>query len=349
VKHWIFNKWTLGFLSSLIFAYVITNIFMDSLDSHEYDPKLGKVIYTSNTYYRIRREGWATTYIGKYNTIGTKDIDKNKLPKIAIWGDSEVTAFPLPDEKKMGQQVSEMFSRAGRRCIGFGIAHSDNNLADYIVDLRKYESLIPNIIAHYIVLSNLNDDTLPLQNLNTDRSKFIYDGNFRIIESDGRRRHQKIYYLLSKYNLRVVSYFFGQVSRYRVQFPWSLHQERAKSNKSAESLYDKLEAWEFILDELRKKSNNPITFLYCPYRPAIIGENVSFEDPQREDKIIFADFCRKHNIGFIDLTDRFNDFFLKTKEFPRGFANSFPGRGHININGHRIVAEAIFLNELTRN
>ena len=323
---------------------------MDSLDSHEYDQALGKVTYTANTYYRIRREGWATTFIGKYNTFGIKDIDNNYRPKIAIWGDSEVTAFPVPDESKMGQQVSMMFAGAGRELVGFGIAHSDNNLADYIVALNKYESLIPNITSHYIVLNNLKDDTLPLQNINTDRSKFIYNGNFQIIESDNRRRHQKIYYLLSKYNLRMVSYFFGKVSRYRVQFPWGRHQETANIDKPIEKPpYDKVEAWEFILGELRRQSDRPITFLYCPYRPAIIGDNVSFEDPQKEDKLIFANLCRKHNIGFIDLTDQFNGFFLNTNKFPRGFANTFPGRGHMNVDGHRMVAEAIFTNELSRN
>ena len=75
---------------------------MDSLASHEYDPALGKFMYTANTYHRMRQEGWATTFIGKYNTFAIKDIDKNKLPKIAIWGDSEVDSLPSSGCKQNG-------------------------------------------------------------------------------------------------------------------------------------------------------------------------------------------------------------------------------------------------------
>lgn len=322
---------------------------MDPLTSHEYDPILGKFTYTANTYYRMRQEGWATTFIGKHNTIGVKDVERNVLPKIAIWGDSDVAAFPVPDKNKMGKQVTDMFSQNGRQILGFAIAHSENSMADYIVDLRKYESIIPNIVSHYIVLSDVKDDTLPNRNTDTTRSRFVYDDAFKIVGSDCRPPHQQIYYQLSKYNLRMLSYFFGKVSRYKVKFPWN-HQENSDSSRRAEEKsYDKLEAWEFVLSELRRQSDRPITILYCPYRPQILGRKVSFEDPQRDYKRGFADMCQRHNIGFVDLSERFNDFFLRTKKFPRGFANTFPGQGHLNSHGHRLVAEAIFSNEVNRN
>ena len=146
----------------------------------------------------------------------------------------------------------------------------------------------------------------------------------------------------------MVSYFFGKVSRYRIQPPRKQREVTRTDRQTEELSYNKLEAWEFILGELRKQSAKPIAFLYCPYRPAILKGKVSFEDPQR-DKVIFARICQRHNITFIDLTENFHDFFLKTMKFPRGFANTFPGRGHLNARGHRIVAEAIFWNELSRD
>lgn len=319
---------------------------MNPLVSREYDPAIGKFTYTANTYYRMRQEGWATTFIGKHNTIGVKDIERNELPKIAVWGDSDVVAFSVPDASKMSQLVSEIYSQKGRKVLGFSIAHSQNSLADYIVDLRKYELLIPDIVSHYIVLSDLKDDTLPNRNTDTERSKFLYNYGFRIVESECRPPHQQVYYQLSKYNLRMVSYFFGKVSGYQVQLPWSRREAANTDKQTEEPLYDKIEAWEFILGELRKQSSKPITFLYCPYRPEIRRGRVSFEDPEK-DKMIFAGICKRYNITFIDLTERFNNFFLQTKKFPRGFANSFPGRGHLNAHGHRLVAEAIFSNELS--
>lgn len=343
------NPWTIGFLTSCIFAYVVTNIFMDSVPSHTFDPMLGKFTRSPNTYIRWRTEGWATTFVGKHNTIAIKDIEKNDLTKIAIWGDSVVEALQVSDESKMAQQLSKMFERTGQKVLGFAIAHSENSLADYIVDLREYESLIPNVESHYIVLCDLRDDTLPNRREHTGRSEFVYNGNFRIVESENRGRYQHYYYQLNKYNLKMISYCVGKVSRYQVQLPWN-HRNPVDPDKSIKSPhYDKIDAWEFILNELRRQSSKPITVLYIPYRPAIVGGKISFEDPQKNDKEIFASVCRRHNIGFIDLSDRFNDFFRNTNKFPTGFTNTFPGRGHLNVHGHRIVAEAIFSHEMKRN
>lgn len=349
MKRWLINPWAIGFLVSCIFAFIVTNVFMDSVPSHTYDPVFGKFMRTPNTNIRWRQEGWATTFVGKHNILAIKDIDKNRLPKIAIWGDSVVEALQVPDQAKMAQQLSRMFEHLGKQVLGFAIAHSENSLADYIVDLKEYESLIPNILSHYIVLCNLRDDTLPNRNERTGRSEFVYDGSFRIVESENRGRHQHFYNLLSKYNMRMASYFFGKVTRYRVQLPWNRRGD-VKGDKPLEELsYNKLESWDFILGELRKQSSKRITVLYIPYRPAIVGGGLSFEDPQQEDKEMFANICRRHNIGFIDISEKFNNFFRSTNKFPTGFANTFPGRGHLNVDGHRLVAEAIFLNELSRN
>ena len=236
--------------------------------------------------------------------------------------------------------------------LGVGIAHSANNLVDYIVDLREYELLIPNIISHYIVFSNVEDDTLPDRNTSTERSRFWYKDGFMLFESDNKRPHQEIHDLLGRLNLRMVSYVIGKVSRYRVQLPWEHREATANNNKQAEEQpYNKLDAWDFIFGELRKQTTKPITLVYAPALPHIRGGAIHLKESSKREKdlIAIAEICRRHNIDFIDLTQKFNDFFLKTMKFPRGFPNTFPGRGHFNAHGHRIVAEAIFSHELKRN
>jgi lysophospholipase L1-like esterase len=325
---------------------------MDRLTPHEYDPALGKFMYAPNTYARARQEGWAITFVGKHNTFAIRDIDKNPLPKIAIWGDSAVEGLQVPDEHKMAQQVTAISAQTGQSTIGVGIAHSANNLVDYIVDLREYELLIPNIVSHYIVFSNVEDDTLPDRNTGTERSRFWYKDGFVLFESDNKRLHQEIHDLLGRLNLRMVSYVIGKVSRYRVQFPWKHREATANMNREAEGPpYNKLEAWEFIFGELRKQSTKPITLVYTPALPHIRRGAIQLKESyERErDLTTIAEICRRHNIDFIDLTQNFNDFFLKTMKFPRGFANTFPGRGHFNADGHRIVAEAIFSHEVSNN
>ena len=317
---------------------------MDSLYSHEYDPALGKFAYTANTVYRKRQEGWANTFIGKYNTFAIKAIDKNELTKIAIWGDSEVEAFQVPDSSKMAQQVSEMFAKTKSGFLGIAIAHSGNSLADYVMDLNRYEALIPNIASHYIVICDLND-TLPVAR--TDRCRFEYNKGFRLVDSECKPPHHSILYQLSKYNLRIISYLYGKVSKYQIQLPWSRQKVSNNDKLAEEQPYNKVEAWDFVLCELRKQTNKPITFLYCPSVPTVKSGKIVLKDSSEQDKMIFVKICRKQNLAFIDLTDRFLDFYIKNNAFPRGFANSMPGKGHLNVYGHQLVAEAIFSNELS--
>jgi hypothetical protein len=46
-------------------------------------------------------------------------------------------------------------------------------------------------------------------------------------------------------------------------------------------------------------------------------------------------------ISFIDLTQDFVEYFKVTSQFPFGFQNTFPGVGHLNEDGHNLVAQRL--------
>ena len=57
------------------------------------------------------------------------------------------------------------------------------------------------------------------------------------------------------------------------------------------------------------------------------------------------DICRtaaaEAGVRFLDMTDAFLEAYEAERILPHGFSNTAPGAGHMNVNGNRIVAEAL--------
>lgn len=207
------NSWIIGFFASLTVAVLLSNLFMDSLYSHVYEPSLKKYVYAPNTAYLKRQEGWATTFIGMYNTYAIPSIEANMSAKVAIWGDSEVEAFQTPDDDKMAQQATNVFRARGVNLLAFAVGHSNNSFADYYFDIPKYEQVIPNISSHYIIMCSIGD-ALPISGISTTtdattkndggRARYYSNkNNFVLKDSDCRPAQQTILYYLAKYKLRI--------------------------------------------------------------------------------------------------------------------------------------------------
>ena len=77
-----------------------------------------------------------------------------------------------------------MFAQTGRKFLVSPLRIAKTVWPITLLIYAEYELLIPNIVSHYIVLSDLKDDTLPNRNTDTERSKFVYNDGFRIVESE---------------------------------------------------------------------------------------------------------------------------------------------------------------------
>lgn len=56
----------------------------------------------------------------------------------------------------------------------------------------------------------------------------------------------------------------------------------------------------------------------------------------------FARACEAAEAEFIDMTDVFLSRYAEDSTLPHGFVNTTPGAGHLNPEGHRMIAEEIF-------
>ena len=56
----------------------------------------------------------------------------------------------------------------------------------------------------------------------------------------------------------------------------------------------------------------------------------------------FADLCEKNNILFLNMTNRFIQYYNETHILPHGFGNTSVGSGHLNKHGHKMIAQAVY-------
>lgn len=68
--------------------------------------------------------------------------------------------------------------------------------------------------------------------------------------------------------------------------------------------------------------------------------SVSFESHE-DSKALFAKHCEARGIYFVDMADAFTQLYNEENKLPHGFVTGQIGWGHLNPDGHRIMAETL--------
>lgn len=111
-------------------------------------------------------------------------------------------------------------------------------------------------------------------------------------------------------------------------------------NKNCDSEYieEYEESLNKIFDLMRLEYDGRIAVIYMP-SISIVGEN-GLVINREETTEIFSRSCANHNIDFIDMTEDYLKAFEKNV-IPYGFSNSRLGEGHLNAEGHKLVADRL--------
>ena len=81
------------------------------------------------------------------------------------------------------------------------------------------------------------------------------------------------------------------------------------------------------------------------YHPSIeIGEDGSLHIIRENavDVESFGRLCSKNNIIFIDVSDDFIKSYAQNYAVPYGYSNTRMGSGHLNADGHKVIADALY-------
>jgi hypothetical protein len=140
-------------------------------------------------------------------------------------------------------------------------------------------------------------------------------------------------------------------------FLFQIKQFREKANKNNLKNFDEfinddyLQTINMVMQRLNQTAVDNNTQLIIFYHPhltlnkdgsaSVATDNVYLK--------IFKSACSNNGIYFFDMADVFMEEYQTSHILPYGFANTAVGTGHLNKNGHRIIAEELFrqINQVT--
>ena len=115
---------------------------------------------------------------------------------------------------------------------------------------------------------------------------------------------------------------------------------------------------EEALNEAYTKLFRYLDGLQQEYNTQIIIFNHIYGEPQpdgsakfvHQDIIpLFAEMCDSYNISFVDMTDHFEEVYRTEHILPHGFVTGKIGYGHLNADGHAMIADVLYQTVLQLN
>lgn len=331
-----------GGVLAFLFLWMIGSLTCDSRVEETWSSRLERNVTAPGQVVRWRSEGWAKTEVGKEGIVGVAEESQFSDSAVLLWGDSFVEAFQVRDEEKMAQVATGLFREAGKDLTVFGIGASGQMIADYVLAISAYEKLFPKTRVHVIFLSDIRD-MLPDQP-NQDRARFI-SAPEPVIIPDPRAGKKAapgtVTKLLNKYHLNIVSRGkrkLGQAFsdlRFRPGPVARSEEGPAVVGKAAPGDF------KFIVTALRESTEKPILVLYAPAVPSMEDGEIVVEEPDVDLVSACSAALAEAGIRMVNLGPQLEESYEEGRGFARGFANTYPGQGHLNEQGHRLVGEAI--------
>jgi len=329
-----FFHWVLGFILATGFIWLISMFCITDISNRQWNPDVGDYIVKGRRC--IYDEGCGCVNFSPDGIIGTADGLSSTLPHVIIWGDSYVESFNVGDEWAVYHQLSVLSQKSTFPCKGIAVAQSGRDISHHILLMPYYNQKVPNIRLHVIVFT-LND-ILP---------------NGRTLVADGDVPCQW------HPNMPELMWLRPWIQHYDLDWLWEVLntsrtsfqnlrisigpvKSRSLPPNIAQSETDHTAFWEKLLRQLRESAGGKeVLLVYHAYCPQIKDGWVDFRDSDSKQVESFKSLCRQQSIPVLALTEQFCDYYRCTGRFPRGFCNSFPGKGHWNRAGHRLVAQAI--------
>ena len=108
-----------------------------------------------------------------------------------------------------------------------------------------------------------------------------------------------------------------------------------------EEYEDSLTEWFAQLNATAQAHGVKLAIWYHPHLNAGMDGAATASTPQ-VCLTAFKNACARAGVTFVDLTDDFLSAYASAHILPHGFANTAMGTGHLNADGHRLAAEALY-------
>lgn len=274
--------------------------------------------------YRFRsncKEGISWNFIDE-SGFNNAFKSEQKDPEVLLMGSSNMAALNVMPDKSTAYRLNEKLSLDDMYLYNIGmdghtISRCINNLNAAV---ENYDS------AEYVILETGS------VYLDRGEMKAVIDGTLERLST----YESKIMRMLQKIPCAKILY-----KRIQGSFD-ELKPTEETTVQSSET--DKFDAR--LTGALLKKAaeDNGGRKMIIMYHPTLkLGYDGSIEtEEKREDIESFAKLCRDNNIEFADMTDKFINMYETEHKLPHGFCNTQVGFGHLNADGHNMIAEELY-------
>lgn len=342
--------WIAGFFIALVLFCLFCLVCHNSIEPDVYAAEVDRLIPEPGLYHRHRHEGWGTTKYGELGVYGIEDIRKVAGDKVLLWGDSYVEALEVNDPEKTTMQFNKLWKEEHKNALTLaGVGASGTHLADYVHYAPIYEKVIPDVKAHVVFL---HSDMVEFKDKKVGGC-VRYDGDkvsswFNPPNKHISPRKSKLIKVLRFFGMDFMWWVYNSLRNYHWRFslgrsgvtdiPVLPQYKKPRQMKNAKWHQD---GYDFLIKKFRKSTDKEIVFIYAPHVPYIFEGKIYDKDRSAELIKKITEICKHNGVTFINMEEPFREYYKKTGKSPRGFQNSRPFMGHLNPEGHRLIAEKL--------
>ena len=316
-------KTVVAFVAAFAVLHVFGLFYYNLPGSQDTTTGATDVIRKPNYFYCSMSEGFGYGRIDKNGYTNSSDMAERDRCDVLILGSSHMAGLQVPQDKTTARVLDGLLDDMAVYNMGMTahyLLRCAQNLRDAITQVKP---------TKYVIIETrrlIYDDEEVQQVLSNDLP--------RVIVSARNDKPQKNIIMGTPY-MRWLSVQRGN-SRY--------FQKMKKSPEKflpAPILSYALTAE--MIDRMRRiAEENHVTLIILHHARMVLNEDGSAAAEDNPDEVRdFAAACSAAGVVFVNMTDVFLQAYADEHILPHGFANTQIGTGHLNADGHRMIAEEL--------
>lgn len=326
----------LKLIAAMITAFLILNIaciFYYNVPVHvPSKTNSTDYLWEKNKFYSRGTEGFA---LGITDNNGFNNLETFKPGQVdaIIMGSSHMEAFNVAQDKNTASVLNKLSRESGHNMNFYNIGTSGhtlymclNNLDEALNEFKPKKQVIIETLTvepDEKIIKSLLDDTLV-------RKESFNDGFIGTL--------QKFPFLRLVYS-QVMNFKNNNALKNTVTVA-----NKPEMQKVAKTDNEKYQLMNTLMEKSAQMCKEAGVELIIFYNCSLDIDNTgSFPERRDMDEVkAFEEICKNNGIIFIDMYDSFKENYLENNKLPRGFSNTEIGEGHLNEEGHRVIANTLF-------
>lgn len=290
-------------------------------------------IWKPNVFYSQLTEGFGLGKIDKNGYWNSPKLTENNNPDVLIIGSSQAEGLPLMQDKNMTYLLNTALSDLNLSAYSVGM--SGNFLMTSLKNLENSLAIKQPKYAAIETFSVTVSDSDVEAVINAEFGDVAYFSADGLVDTISHFPYFRALYKQIK-NLNEGKDVGFLVGNYKdVPADSFVDGDAHASLQQLNALMAK------VSDVASENGTTPIIF----YHPGLQLNADGSVTPQTDETDLkkFSAACEANDVIFLDLTPRFLQEYEINHIMPRGFFNTQIGSGHLNGDGHRMVAEELSL------